>query len=861
MVEQMAEDLGNFFNYPPYQDDADGMLVAIGQIKEEIYVGELKASQTNFALMDLKVHLEDSETNNQRQHEHLNHTFLGEIDNLRVCFEKGLSECRAETMLLKASHEKEIAELKNSLLRVSNFGNQATGCESQSDAGAIPTACPIRKVAPSIPKANFPPFAGGTGAQNSADSLKFSSSEPVISSISKEQESGLHANLSNFASMCNTLSSQLLDSKVKPLFDGTTRHFSKFKREWSEYELFLRAVSPGLSVAQLLVVFKTCLDPTTESMLQRQTGKNPDLTLPQFWVVLDKVFGRGFSDEARKDWQNVRLNIKGNGLTAQDWRAFEAEFLLLASRVDDKGEREEFELIFGQLPPLWQDKIVRVSRKRLGSKNWVRLQTTSILDQSEFKKFLLSISVPFLQMETVFQGFRIQCSTENGKDRLLKLSDCLLGGHQIRFSHTNVPMSSKDIFQIVGGHLSALEEANALRESMQSHPNSPQPHFVETMEPISWAHPTPLTPHHFTTPSQASEPQNQWYPGHPWQWHSDSPWHHQSQWQWHSEPQHNPHVFSQQWQGPTEADRHSEPFYHPGSHGSQHPHPVTSQWHSQFGESQWQPCHPETTGHPEPGRLETQWHPTSQWHPEPVCCPEPQGHPPPSESDLKSQTTRPIFVNNVRKRRKGPKFHNGRPQNVQKDFSPSPLVQSLAAAISGSGPPGPAGPFENETPFSTVSLSPKPQASPPQPANVSKEELPIPSELPAISEQGSKPITLSDTLMTSRTSVKTTPDPPPIDASVPSVVTTVPNASKVRREEPPPDPTPPGHPTTKHLVTARILDHYYHGHGGTHHFHLHRTHNDFEKTEWLTFEEMNKLAPRILSSFCRKNGISPWSRW
>jgi hypothetical protein len=60
-----------------------------------------------------------------------------------------------------------------------------------------------------------------------------------------------------------------------------------------------------------------------------------------------------------------------------DWRKFQLQFEVAAERMDDKYEREEFDMLYDKLSPFWQEKVghkgrrVQTRRPKLGPHiNW-----------------------------------------------------------------------------------------------------------------------------------------------------------------------------------------------------------------------------------------------------------------------------------------------------------------------------------------------------------------------------------------------------------------------------------------------------------------------------------------------------------
>ena len=133
----------------------------------------------------------------------------------------------------------------------------------------------------------------------------------------------------------------LLQDKQVPKFAGTAEDWPRFGREWKDYENLVREAYPGLTDKILLRTLGLGLNQACKTTLQRLTTENPDLTLRQFWAVLDKEFGKDLTHLHREAWVKVPLTIKGRALTLEEFRIFEAEFLAKGALVTDKRDREE----------------------------------------------------------------------------------------------------------------------------------------------------------------------------------------------------------------------------------------------------------------------------------------------------------------------------------------------------------------------------------------------------------------------------------------------------------------------------------------------------------------------------------------
>ncbi len=76
-------------------------------------------------------------------------------------------------------------------------------------------------------------------------------------------------------------------------------------------------------------------------------------------AVMEKDFGKDFSAQARDEWRQVKLTNWGRSLSVKEWRTFKVQWEVAAMRVDDKTEKEEYEMLYDQLSSYWQEKVVK----------------------------------------------------------------------------------------------------------------------------------------------------------------------------------------------------------------------------------------------------------------------------------------------------------------------------------------------------------------------------------------------------------------------------------------------------------------------------------------------------------------------
>ncbi len=57
-------------------------------------------------------------------------------------------------------------------------------------------------------------------------------------------------------------------------------------------------------------------------------------------------------------------------------------------RVDEKSEKEQYELLYNQLSSYWQEKVVKEERTQKEHKNWVRMGTLKGLKRRDLMDLL-----------------------------------------------------------------------------------------------------------------------------------------------------------------------------------------------------------------------------------------------------------------------------------------------------------------------------------------------------------------------------------------------------------------------------------------------------------------------------------------
>ena len=107
----------------------------------------------------------------------------------------------------------------------------------------------------------------------------------------------------------------------------------------------------------------------------------PDLEYQQFWGELAEEMGRGAKGAHRDEWKRVKPEYP---LTVESWRAFRKKFELAMSKVEDRSEQEERELLFGHLTAEWQQKVMEEDSRRCDrATKWVKVTQLPPMGEEE----------------------------------------------------------------------------------------------------------------------------------------------------------------------------------------------------------------------------------------------------------------------------------------------------------------------------------------------------------------------------------------------------------------------------------------------------------------------------------------------
>jgi hypothetical protein len=174
----------------------------------------------------------------------------------------------------------------------------------------------------------------------------------------------------------------------RPKFQDTAEHFSDFRRQWKENQKVLRSTFPSIGKTQILSILKTCLDLATALQLHREHEDNSRLSAKGCMAIMERDFGKYVLTQAREEWRSVILHNNGRNLTTKEWRTFQLQLEIAAERVEYKGEREKYEILYNQLSAHWQENLVEERKHRSENQNWVRVAALSNLNRGDLMQLL-----------------------------------------------------------------------------------------------------------------------------------------------------------------------------------------------------------------------------------------------------------------------------------------------------------------------------------------------------------------------------------------------------------------------------------------------------------------------------------------
>jgi hypothetical protein len=182
---------------------------------------------------------------------------------------------------------------------------------------------------------------------------------------------------------------------------------------------------------------------------------------------MERDFGKDFSIQAREEWRAVRLEQRGRHLTAKEWRDFQLKFEVAAERVEDKGDREEYELLYAELPSRWQEKVLKEEATRSDGQNWVRVtgSGSTVLSQEDIQDFLVDQGIRYSSIKEKGVGFLVKLRNSEETQKTLRLDGSTSGRTALKITRTDIPLTARAIFDLVAKDLRIKDEANFRRQN------------------------------------------------------------------------------------------------------------------------------------------------------------------------------------------------------------------------------------------------------------------------------------------------------------------------------------------------------------------------------------------------------------
>ncbi len=111
-----------------------------------------------------------------------------------------------------------------------------------------------------------------------------------------------------------------------------------------------------------------------------------------------------------------------------------------AFRVEDKSEKEEYEMLYDQLSSYLQEKVVKEERTQKEHKYWVRMGTTKGLKRSDLMDLLHEEELKYQRVIEQGNGFNIQCDNDEEVSRALEMDGLQISNQPLRVTRTNKSM-------------------------------------------------------------------------------------------------------------------------------------------------------------------------------------------------------------------------------------------------------------------------------------------------------------------------------------------------------------------------------------------------------------------------------------
>ena len=121
--------------------------------------------------------------------------------------------------------------------------------------------------------------------------------------------------------------------------------------------------------------------------------------------------------------------------------------------MEDKGEREEYKMLFRKLTPYWREKVVKHEYTKLGGKNWYRVTSSEEISRSGLEHILRGVEVDHIKIEKQLGGFLVQLESAEDSCKILRLNGVVYGEGTLEVSYASHTLFSGQIFEFIGNYI------------------------------------------------------------------------------------------------------------------------------------------------------------------------------------------------------------------------------------------------------------------------------------------------------------------------------------------------------------------------------------------------------------------------
>ncbi len=121
-------------------------------------------------------------------------------------------------------------------------------------------------------------------------------------------------------------------------------------------------------------------------------------------------------------------------------------------------------MLYDQLSPLWQEKVIKAEKSRPEGQNWVRISTGGNLSKKDLLEFLHCHNIQNTNVQKRDNFFLVHCTNEENALRALQLNGEILGRNVLRLTRSDIPLTAREIFKLIGDKLRVKEEIHSRRK-------------------------------------------------------------------------------------------------------------------------------------------------------------------------------------------------------------------------------------------------------------------------------------------------------------------------------------------------------------------------------------------------------------